>query len=922
MKENKKSNAYALIPLILIVLIPAVFCLVPGFHIVKSGKQIYDDFIIGEIAYYADNKTGEWRVLWTGMFLGIITAAVCAFCMRIKSGDKEDEKDIFDVFIKNASYFLMILFSIWSVIIFASTLLSKRTISSLVVLAIAVLCFGFAKFVNREGSRKAISILSIPIPLLLFVFLKNTYEFGGSLVKIGHPFVYRVIIVLIIVAMIAGMIYRYFFSKNKDKADIIPYSVCLSVFTFVSSIPAAMMEQHDLHHHGEQILPFQQIFLLGEKAYSEYYPSSGFYPVPIGAINHFLFKDSFNCYSLSYILFMFSFEAVLIYLLYRRLGGRMTLFISFMFHMPVYCRTWIIPIAILILSDRALIKKRVAWIAAWILICLLCGLYYPLFAVAILAGTLPYGIMNVISLIKKKEELKKVNKKEITFFIAVLCVVMLFIPVLLRMLKHILSMSSQTMLSESMAVMGKELPDFFMPFLSKISEINRQRLYYFLRMYLGIPFVGVSVYVALILIKRLWYMRKENSAVEDKDKSAFILSVSIPIILCVSYTYTFVCMDEEWVARLLSRSAHVILLACIIPGIVYLKENKERVGGLLYKALMISCFVVPFFFFFRNGDYEFPRLAGTTDVSSFVLFDYDEKADPYPVADEYVPSDEALYASYPFVDRNRFGDGFVRESNVATNNGISDKLARLREFDPEIKLMGNEESQGNYYLLNEKSVYSGKVSIAKGRDASKAVIDKIDPKHTVVRPTISSLREYYIVRYLFDNDFVYSSELDLFIPNELYNRIFGTEGNLYGSIWTMSIDTYRAAGAYGESMGTMDCLKEIYTSDLISKTADNSFDIMTDTTLKGKDADFLYLELEGTFDKNTVNPEFIASWDDIANPEISVTGECFTEKLLIPLGTNADWYIREHNKVNLNFEGENAETVNITKATFYKLKDL
>ena len=68
--------------------------------------------------------------------------------------------------------------------------------------------------------------------------------------------------------------------------------------------------------------------------------------------------------------------------------------------------------------------------------------------------------------------------------------------------------------------------------------------------------------------------------------------------------------------------------------------------------------------------------------------------------------------------------------------------------------------------------------------------------------------------------------------------------------------------------------------------------------------------------------DFTASWDDIENPELSVTGECFTGKLLIPLGTNADWYIREHNKVNLKFEGENAETVNITKATFYKLKDL
>lgn len=940
---SKKKTLNPLISLFIIIFIPALICLFWGFPFIKNGHQVFKDFVVGEIALYADNKTGEWIVTWVLILLSVILSVVCANIYRKSDGkEKEDIESLerISLLSKLKSSFadhLVILFSLWGLVTAFSMFMGKNLLNSIIVLLVSIMLFGVFGIIKIKESYK--SFLLIPIPLLLTVYLKNRYEYGGSIVRLGQPAVFKLFILLMIALCYVDVFFAI--KKNlRERKYNIPFSVCFSVFSFLSSTPAALIEQTDLHHHGEQILPFMQIFMMGSKAYEEYYPSSGLYPVPLGFINHILFNDRFTCYSLSYIIFMNIFMLILSYLLYRRLKGTEALILMFFIHMPVYCRTWILPIGLLLLSDRALIKRRFLWICAYVCTCFIAGLYYPIFGFALLVGILPYFIIHFVLYLRgcaDKEE-KQIGMAELIFASILGTVIVLSIPFLFRMFKHIMSMSSQSMAAESMAVMGKELPDFFLPFLSKISEINRVRLYYFIRLYLPVPFVGAFVYLSLRMVNENGGVREFFSDFTNRKRGAFLLSTSIPITLCITYIYTLLCMDEEWVSRLLSRASHVIVLLCCMTGFVLLSEFKSLLRlNRLNTYLKLACLLIPLIFFLRQKDYSFPRITGMTGEDDLVLYDYDGKLDPYPVSDDFLPADDNLFGAYPGLDKERFGQGFVKASNVYSNADLKYKLDYLRTYDPSILLIGNEESQGNYYLLNEKCVYSGRVTIAKGRDAVSVLLSKIDKDHTVIRPTFYPLLDYYLYRFIADNGYVYDGLTDLFIPGKLYEKIYGMEGSLYDSPFALAVNCFDVPKAFGESMESMECLEKVGDGEIISddRVGDMYFcDILTPESLYGRKGEFLYIEINDNenLDKDghmggikqyipEKMPVFTVTWDDMDNAEYKVYGFLSGNKLLIPLGANADWLLRFHTNINISVDGYEGD-LHVTNAGFYSLKDI
>lgn len=772
-------------------------------------------------------------------------------------------------------------------------------------------------------------------PLLLLVYLKQDYNYNGQVMTLPYHKTYVTFIGILILTLLLSNIYSIW-QENKrwrmhirehvkgDNTDCFYrdenrtfFATAYSVFAFVSYISPALIMQTDLHHHGEQILAFQQIVELGQKPFVDYYPASGMFPMVIGATVSLLFGQTAISYGMSYVLTALIFELLIMYLLYKRVGGHPALVIAMIFHMPVYCRTWILLPALLILFHKSLQRENAIWLFVWVLVCYGCGLYYPLFGAGILLATLPLGISKLIQYIKNKEW-----KKRDLILIGILCVLIIpAIPFLFRMMKHILSMSSETLNVDGIPVWDSELPGWFMPYISDMKK--KEVIYHLVRLLLGCVFVWLFTY----LLGRYINMNKKK----DKNnagclfmQSGFFAFLSIPILLCVCYSYTMVCMDEDWVGNLLSRSDHVIIWICGIWGFMVIREF----GGAILKekqkiALSLMMLCTPFLFFVRCEDYHFPVLEGTTDSKSYVVGEYAAKLEPFTVRQGQVLVTPDIEEKYEFVEFERIGKGFIYESVLEKLNQYEAVMMILRQYDPQIQLLGFEESQFYYYLMNEKCVYSGRTAIAKSKETSKLVMQAVDIEHTAVRSGVTPLEQYYLYRYFERAGYQYAADLDVFIPQKLYHTIYKSEGSKANSVWTNSYDGMYVAASYGKSIEQIENLKQVYIScaGVASWPADekNTLEIKLSEPVAGADADFIYIVLDHVMDgKATIA---------FSNEE-PLEGNCEEYfsigdgRLLIPIGTNANWLDGTHDSITISFEEPDASDKPVLRELeFYQLTE-
>ena len=875
----------------------------------------------------------------------------------------------------------------------------------LLLSAVILTCIwnGIVHFRKKQGSiagkmrfaqadtKRFIMYVQLCIPFLFLAYLKDQYSLQGTIYTV--PFSKRFVCVIIV--LIAVLLTLAIWQIKRGKQSVL-FSTVFSVCAFVSYMPPALIMQSDLHHHGEQILAWQQIVELGQKAYEEYSPASGFFPMIAGGINDVLFHGQATEYAAGFVLFALLFEALICFLLYRRLGGEWALFAVSLFHMPQYCRTWILLPVLLILSDSKLIKDKVRWFLFWIGCIFLAGLYYPLFGAALLLGTLPFGILMFLSFIKKKEwqEIQRKSKKQknITLLVSIclLLNVLCGIPLLWRMLSHVLSMAGQTLDVDGKSIIGYAVPDWFMPYLAGWEK--QTLLYYVVRFVFGIVFAMVSVYCLGRFQKCNQRERADvdENATENDGKNivinktdagdklcngGFLLLSSIPIVLCFCYSYTMVCMDESWVGNILSRSDHVILFVSGLGGLVVLLECGSKFLTKAAKNFLIACaLAIPFVFFYDCGDYAFPYLEGRTDDASAVVGEYADKLLPYQVKEGYVLITSELAETYPDVEFSRIGNGFIQQNVLANLEKNEVTYHFLKQYDPDIRLLGFEHTQFYYYLLNEKSVYSGRTAIAKSKAATEKVIKCVD-EHTAVRGSLIPLEQYYLYRYFIKQGYVYLKDLNLYVPGALYQKIYGVEGTLADSTWTENYDCKMTAGAFAKSLTAMECFEKIpdiawdtathivpanvaaqentivqttaaIQEDKPEKTNARALSVMLTfpEPVDGTRAEFLHIKLGNslaknerqdlkehtetveTKGKNFTNVKLTARFTTPQNATgyTSVTCDYADGDLLIPLGINAAWMTGQHSAVELiveNMSGDEAKDIQVETIEFYRLKE-
>lgn len=915
----------------------------------RGTSRMYD-LIIDQIAMDGSNKTGEWEffwgLLWLGCFciLGLFLIRRSLFAnRRSMQGSKLSDFDtapwefsssfeevpsllkcavcfippviqlvcygrasltlwlfalIFSLLVmifkkdcvKCISLFLFLYFDVQVINLAAAFSIGIYLHSDLLILGAAAVIFLFALlfYFHFYGIFDKIFFASqLPLPLLAVLYLKNSYSFQGQIVKLSYPKSYLVFMGILILTLYLGFFLQYYLTRETQNGTkpFIATTSAISVFLYGSYIPSAFIVPTDMHHYGEQILPWQQIISLDNAPYEEYSPVSGLFPMLAGGINRLLFGGKATTYYAAFAVLFVLFSILTVCMISLHVDGKWTLLFAFLFHMPVYCRTWIILPVLLLLLLPAVIKDRRRFLYLYIFCGFLSGLYYPLFGLALIVAGMPYALVCLFSFFKEGELAEALRKK--SFYVETLLLllpIILAIPLLIKMASHILAYSHQTLLADGLALSSIAVPDWFMPYLSSLGKI-RSGLYYALR------FLGSMLPVWLFLLLLLSFLHKNRDNEPYKQPAFLGLSAGF-LILPVCYTYTLVIMDETWVSRLFSRSSHIYLwiMGIFLPILLIRFGNRifqKESSAVLLTALSLA---IPFLTFYNMGDYQFPAPDGIVNADCACVGEYTANLAPFGVSPSAVFISEEDVLRFPTL-----GYGFMESSVREQLYEYDKRLSVLHKADADLKLLALDKMQMYYFLLDESALYSGKVSLAKSREAAEDVIALID-EHTVVGSDLSPLNNYYIYRKLLKYGYAYDEDTGFYLPKALYISMYGEEAygtsTLSDSPWAAPLYIGKCALSLGHNVENLN----------------NSV-----LTVSGVPSEFLYTEV----DIAALNAHFGGILNEDTIMTISWEGKsCLLTDLgdgvvLLPLASNGDWAAGNYEQVFISLYDETRPVMKI-----------
>lgn len=948
-RDTKLTLTFVVSALFSVLICGVVFLLL--FDNVQMKPEIFHDIIIENVAKSGTNKSGELNLFYGILILGIVLFCIIYSLIRHISRKKTARelpgevsvpaKAIILLLIPNILRFmiygdihvallgLLILAVIWSFLwkeyLVEILMLYLFTYYALVAL-LTVLC-RFVSLPALTGSylyiitvtaasfylllcrikgsckplKNAIILIQLTFPCMLFVYFVDTYFYQGSFVKIpfakGYTLFFLALCTFCYIYLLHHTIqclgsHKRFKTQKINGTLPLKRIICkitpVILFIYNSFSASPMYAQPDQHHHGEQMIPWQQTITLSQSLYEEYSPVSGLFPFFSGGIQNLLLNGTISDYSPAISISMVIFCVITMWLLIKHVGTVYGVVFAVFFSLPCYNRQYfLLPVLLLLLLPKLLEKKNL-WMKCWLLSCFLAGLYYPLYGGALVVGTLPLLIYQFAAFIKSGE-LKKVLHKPSFYLGWFVCIapVILSIPLLLKMLKHTLTYSSQTILADGISLWGQSVPDYFMTHLSNPSI--RYYCYFSLRFLL--PAVGIWMFAFLLYHVLIFKLKDKNNT---QNISYVLLSLTAGLVtLLVSYSYTLVRADQ---GMILSRTSYVLIAVTgmFLPVLLIQSKQKNHITFLM----MGLCFSLPLMLYQKTSDMKRPDMwVYPNGESALFLDDASKIYSYYEVPANFVRSIDSGLSQEQI---ELLGPGFM----------VNDQLHYLTDYERVIKLCDavkddmtylGMDGQGFYYYTNAKACGTGFIQAAKGYDAQNALLKVIKEKRPVVF-TIDAQSNYYIYHYLLTNGYVYIQEDGALYPEELYNLIYQKEPDDYRETCT-HLDLGLTPSSFGKSK---DSLLELMTP-MSNNENDSDFN-----TFKGSDYDFMTVMLDNNLTQNyktlTVTFEFDSSTKDSHRNTCSVSCEISGDTLLIPMGMNPCWLLSDIRDIHFTALDANGNT--------------
>jgi len=768
------------------------------------------------------------------------------------------------------------------------------TASALTLVSLLICCLPKTE-TDKKAERLSLllCILQLPIPFLLVVYFVDHYLYHGERIRVAYAGFYYIFFTLLLLGLLAGEIrhmchiakeirsMQYTNTARADRQGCLPVSRLIScatvmtIFIYHSFSAAPAFAQPDQHHHGEQMIPWQQIFGLHQSAYREYTPVSGLFPLVNGFIQNVLLHGTVSDYSPAISITVVLFAALTMWLLYRQIGGKSLLFAVF-FALPSYNRQYMVLPVLLLLFDKALLEKPMHWLRCWIFSCFLAGLYYPLYGGALLLGTLPSGIRMLLRTIKETDW--KTERKKPSFYILwflTLVPVVLCLPLLLRMLRHTLTYSSQTLFADGISLFGQTPPDTFLPYLS---GQWRDRLYLVYRFFLPMLPLWILGCLCLQVVMQLLSDKRAAKGMQKHGGFSPLFGLLAAFLtLAISYTYTLVRADT---GVILQRTAPVLIAVFGIFLPVLLLRNRKMFPGRTTALLLGICFSLPFIIYHEINDMKFPNMWTYPDGQAALIMDDTSKLyNTYTVPDTFLAMDEV-----PILDHTMLGNSFMVADQVPYLTAYETVMQKCDSVQKQTWYMGFD-GQGFYYYLNARACSTGFLPVGKSMEAQKEMLSQIKEKRPVVF-VLDAQSNYYIYHWILTHDYVYCKDDDALYPRELFAKIYpGQAGDDYRAV-TGELDLGRICASLGNSMKS---LRKCFTAELALPSAGS--------TVSGGEYDYLYLPLSSSDllagDTQTAYLQISYKSDDtyVSNMICAVSAQ---DDLLLPLGMQPAWLLSEN----------------------------
>ena len=830
----------------------------------------------------------------TVLFLGLCYFCVLAVCLHFKK-----EQALFYPCLVLPVLLYYALMAVLTVLVQISDrfILSDNqvigTASALTLVSLLICCLPKTETVKKaEHLSLLLCILQLPIPFLLVVYFVDHYLYHGERIRVAYAGFYYIFFTLLLLGLLAGEIrhmchiakeirsMQYTNTARADRQGCLPVSRLIScatvmtIFIYHSFSAAPAFAPPDQHHHGEQMIPWQQIFGLHQSAYREYTPVSGLFPLVNGFIQNVLLHGTVSDYSPAISITVVLFAALTMWLLYRQIGGKSLLFAVF-FALPSYNRQYMVLPVLLLLFDKALLEKPMHWLRCWIFSCFLAGLYYPLYGGALLLGTLPSGIRMLLRAIKETDW--KTERKKPSFYILwflTLVPVVLCLPLLLRMLRHTLTYSSQTLLADGISLFGQTPPDTFLPYLS---GQWRDRLYLVYRFFLPMLPLWILGCLCLQVVMQLLSDKRAAKGMQKHGGFSPLFGLLAAFLtLAISYTYTLVRADT---GVILQRTAPVLIAVFGMFLPVLLLRNRKMFPGRTTALLLGICFSLPFIIYHEINDMKFPNMWTYPDGQAALIMDDTSKLyNTYTVPDTFLAMDEV-----PILDHTMLGNGFMVADQVPYLTAYETVMQKCDSVQKQTWYMGFD-GQGFYYYLNARACSTGFLPVGKSMEAQKEMLSQIKEKRPVVF-VLDAQSNYYIYHWILTHDYVYSKEDKALYPQELYAKIYPEQaGDDYRDM-TEDLELGRICASLGNSM---ESLQECFTDSLALPSAGG--------TISGSAYDYLYLPLSSSeLLANTQAAYLQISYrsDDtyVSNMICDVSAQ---DDLLLPLGMQPTWLLSEN----------------------------
>lgn len=736
------------------------------------------------------------------------------------------------------------------------------TLTHLIGISLAVFCvlYGYSMTqggINTTFLANCVEKTQYCIPLSYLALVHSRYLYQGESILLWYHWKYLLVIFMVMIATYGCLIYE----KKKKTArisilDSVYHTTIVTLFTLRSSVHDTynLVISEDTHHTAESILAFPQVAQFGQELYTEIIPASGLFPLLVGAVNQFCNEGSYISAFSTHTLVTMGF-CILTMALYVTVFGKTTgLVVGLLFKLTFYNRIYmILPVALVLMLPK--LRNRVEyWLPMWVCSIFLAGLYYPIFGVGLLLGSLPYGIKQVRLWLQMWTQPHP--KGYLLLWAALSALILWNVPLLWEMVCHTIRYSQQSVLADGIAVFGESLPSFYAPYL------NHEGLRLFLNY--GFKF---SLPIAFVLIAVTLLAQHQPSS--EPWGMALTMALTVPV---VSFSFTLV---REDVGMILARASHPIVLSCILLlGVLWKKQEvSPRTSGETMTAIALTIVCAVFF----------------VPVVNLL-----------PQSQREVPSHYQLYNEAHSSYRQNLGTGFASASYVDFCEYMDWQYSQLGQDYAVLTDMG----QAVFLVNNWKTAGTGTTMIAKDYATQSRILEILP--HDVAFHQVDSLTNYYIYYdFLVNRGYRQGNEMFYLSPTALEENPNLPQGEY--DITTARFCDENLGNipvAWGKSM---ESLWDIFlpVEDITFQEKDSSFFYWDSTTeFYGYQADFLYLRLESHEPAPEKGTGFTAYLQKSPVVEHSLTiawsdgtqsGQFYsnygTGELLIPLGASPSWLL-------------------------------